>query len=128
MSLASKVAATSGANANKGPKQYENYAIAVQLMKARRKNESAFPSSDIESLVEMSLKVVAQNFHLYPQLDGVADLDIYNQNVQQSIIKLIDQTYPITTTARNVDFEFYWDKKCKTLKNCKKEDHGGSYK
>jgi hypothetical protein len=44
-------------------------------MKARRKNESAFPSSDIESLVEMSLKVVAANFHLYPQLEGVADLD-----------------------------------------------------
>mgnify|MGYP001127212965 FL=1 len=39
MSLASKVAATSGANANKGPKQYDNYAIAVQLMKARKKNE-----------------------------------------------------------------------------------------
>tara|TARA_B110001450_G_scaffold234618_1_gene238715 strand:+ start:375 stop:530 length:156 start_codon:yes stop_codon:yes gene_type:complete len=27
-----------------------------------------------------------------------------------------------------VDFEFYWDKKCKTLKNCRKEDHGGSFK
>jgi|TARA_B110000285_G_scaffold107340_1_gene122019 hypothetical protein len=71
MSLASKVAATSGANANKGPKQYENYAIAVQLMKARRKNETAFPSNDIESLVEMSLKVVAKNFDLYPELDGI---------------------------------------------------------
>ena len=59
MSLASKVAATSGANNNKGPKQYDNYAIAVQLMKARKKNEEAFPSTDIESLVEMSLKVVA---------------------------------------------------------------------
>ena len=43
-------------------------------------------------------------------------------------MKLIDQSYPITITARNVDFEFYWEKKCKTLKNCKKEDHGGSYK
>jgi hypothetical protein len=28
-------------------------------MKARRKGETAFPSSDIETLVEMSLKVVA---------------------------------------------------------------------
>lgn len=41
---------------------------------------------------------------------------------------MIDESYPITTTARNVDFEFYWEKKCKTLKNCKKEDHGGSHK
>ena len=32
-------------------------------------------------------------------------------------------------TARNIDFEFYWEEKCKKqLKNCKKEDHGGSYK
>jgi hypothetical protein len=40
-------------------------------MKARRKNENAFPDKDIESLVEMSLKVVAKNFHLYPELDGI---------------------------------------------------------
>ncbi len=53
------MAAGSAANANKGAKQYENYEIAVQLMKARRKGEQAFPSTDIESLVEMALKVVA---------------------------------------------------------------------
>ena len=40
-------------------------------MKARRKGEDAFPSSDIESLVEMALKVVAKNFQKYPELDGV---------------------------------------------------------
>jgi hypothetical protein len=34
----------------------------------------------------------------------------------------------MTTTARNVEFEFYWQKKCKLLKNCRKEDHGNSYK
>ena len=82
----------------------------------------------------MSLKVVAKNFHLYPELEGVTD-----ETVLKSIIKLIDNKYPITTTARNVDFEFYWEKKCKDataekkgeiggFKNCKKEDHGGSYK
>lgn len=92
-------------------------------MKARRKGETAFPSADIESLVEMSIKVVAQNFTLYPELEGVTD-----NNVLQSIVKLIDLDLPITTTARNVDFEFYWEKKCKQLKNCKKEDHGMSYK
>ena len=31
-------------------------------MKARRKGEDAFPSTDIETLVEMALKVVAKNF------------------------------------------------------------------
>ena len=60
---------------------------------------------------------------MYPQLDVIED-----QNVLQSIVKLMDTNLPITTTARNVEFEFYWEKKCKALKNCKKEDHGGSYK
>ena len=59
MSLAGKVA--TGASKG-GAKPYKNYEIAVQLMKARRKGEDAFPSTDIESLVEMSLKVVAENF------------------------------------------------------------------
>lgn len=42
-------------------------------MKARRRNEEAFPSKDIETLVEMAIKVVAANFHLYPELNGVHD-------------------------------------------------------
>jgi len=42
-------------------------------MKARRRNEEAFPSKDIETLVEMAIKVVAANFYLYPSLDGVTD-------------------------------------------------------
>ena len=58
----------------------------------------------------MSLKVCAKNFHLYPELEGVTD-----ENVLKSIIKLIDNKYPITTTARNVDFEFYWEKKNLTV-------------
>jgi hypothetical protein len=71
----------------------------------------------------MALKVVADNITLYPALEGVED-----NNVLTSIIKRIDLDLPITTTARNVDFEFYWEKKCKTMKNCRKEDHGLSYK
>lgn len=39
-----------------------NYNIAVAIMKARRNGEKAFPSQDIETLVEMSLRVVAHNF------------------------------------------------------------------
>lgn len=42
-------------------------------MKARRKNEEAFPSKDIETLVEMAIKVVAANFDKYPDLEGVTD-------------------------------------------------------
>jgi hypothetical protein len=42
--------------------------IAVQLMRARKRGENAFPSKDIESLVEMSLKVVAENISEYPSL------------------------------------------------------------
>ena len=101
----------------------ENYNIAVAIMKARRKGEKAFPSTDIETLVEMSLRVVAQNFEMYPELKGIND-----PNVLQSITKLIDAKLPITVTARNVEYEFYWEKKCKQLTNCKKEDHGGSFK
>jgi len=45
-------------------------------MKARKKGEEAFPSKDIESLVEMALKVVAQNISLYPGLDDVEDNNV----------------------------------------------------
>ena len=48
-------------------------------MKARKRNEEAFPSKDIETLVEMALKVVAANFHLYPQLEGVHDTFIQSE-------------------------------------------------
>lgn len=44
-------------------------------------------------------------------------------------MKLADRTLPITVTAKTVDQEFYWEEKAsKQLKNCKKEDHGLSYK
>lgn len=49
-------------------------------MKAKKKNEEAFPSKDIETLVEMAYKVVAANFDLYPELEGVED-----QGVQEEV-------------------------------------------
>ena len=80
MSLASKIAKNKAANpaggAKKEPKQFENYEIAVQLMKARKKGENAFPSTDIESLTEMALKVVAQNISQFPSLEGVEDQQV----------------------------------------------------
>ena len=42
-------------------------------MKARRKNETAFPSDDIESLVQIAYKIVAENFEMYAELPGVED-------------------------------------------------------
>lgn len=42
-------------------------------MKARKKGETAFPSNDIESLVEIALKVVAENIKQYPELEGIED-------------------------------------------------------
>jgi len=72
----------------------------------------------------MAIKVVAANFERYPELEGVTDT-----HIQQEIVKLADRSLPVTTTGRNVDFEFYWEDKCKNqLKNCRKEDHGLSYK
>jgi len=36
-------------------------------MKAKKKGDTAFPSNEIETLTEIALKVVAKNFHLYPE-------------------------------------------------------------
>lgn len=56
----------------------------------------------------MAIKVVAANFEMYPELDGVSDTF-----VQEEIVKLADRNLPVTTTGRNIDFEFYWEDKCK---------------
>lgn len=72
-------------------------------MEARRNNVEAFPSSEIESLTEISLKVVAENFSMYPELQGITDEKVLNE-----IVKLTEPKLPITTTAKNIDQEFYW--------------------
>lgn len=46
----------------------------------------------------------------------------------KEIVKLTNESLPITTVARNIDHEFYWEKKCTELKNIKREQHGNSYK
>ena len=76
----------------------------------------------------MAYKVVALNFEEYPELKGVTDPEI-----KKEIVKLTSQELPITTVARNIDFEFYWQDKClKGLdmegKNIKREQHGNSFK
>ena len=52
---------------------YDNQYIAIEIAKARKRNAEAFPSKDIETLVEMAIKVVAANFDLYPSLQGMND-------------------------------------------------------
>ena len=59
-------------------------------MKAKRRNEEAFPSKDIETLVEMAIKVVAANFDLYPSLDGVSDTYVQSEVKSMSIHGVID--------------------------------------
>jgi hypothetical protein len=69
--------------------------------------KDAFPSDEIESLTELAYKVVAANFQMYPELTGVED-----KNVLREIVKLTSKSLPVTTVARNIDFEFYWQQKC----------------
>lgn len=72
---------------------------------------------------------MAKNFHVFPELDGVDD-----DTITKHIVKLTDRHLPITITARNIDYEFYWEDKClrnpnePDLKNVKTEQHGGSFK
>ena len=79
-------------------------------------------------MVEIAYKVVAKNFQMYPELDGVEDRDTLKE-----IVKLTKKDLPITDVARNIDFEFYWKEKCEKdeqmkKKNIKSEQHGNSYK
>ena len=77
-------------------------------MKAKKKGDTAFPSNEIETLQEIALRVVAANFSAYPDLSGIEDPHTLNE-----IVKLTDVNLPITTTARNINQEFYWEQKCK---------------
>jgi len=46
---------------------------------------------------------VAENFSMYPELQGITDEKVLNE-----IVKLTEPKLPITTTAKNIDQEFYW--------------------
>ena len=125
---ASKAEARKKAEQEKQKLQLQNRYIAKSIMKARKNNGSAFPSNEIESLTEIAYKVVAQNFNRYPELEGVED-----KKVLKEIVKLTQKNLPITTVARNIDFEFYWQEKCEKdeemkKENIKREQHGNSYK
>jgi len=106
------------------PLKTDTQSIAKTIIKAKQANKTAFPSDEIESLVELAYKQVAKNFSMFPELKGVDE-----GLVSKQIVKLTDRNLPITTTARNIDYEFYWEEKCaKEMKNIKTELHGGSFK
>lgn len=131
MSLAEKVAASRKVAKKEAEEAAErekmdNRFIAKTIMKAKKKGETPFPSNDVESLAEIAMKVVSKNFNYYPELAGVTD-----KSIREKIVQQVDTKLPLTTTARNINFEFYWEQKCLEdphMKNIKKEEHGNSYK
>lgn len=56
--------------------------------------KKAFPSEDIETLIEMSLKVVAENFQMYPELGNIKD-----QDIKDAIVERVSPKHEITFTA-----------------------------
>lgn len=123
---ASRKAAKKEAEAAEQREAFNNRYIAKTIMKAKKKGDTPFPSNQIESLCEIAVKVVAQNFTMYPELEGVTD-----KKVLHDIVKLTKTDLPITDTARNIDHEFYWEEKCNSetyMANIKPEQHGGSFK
>ena len=123
---ASRRAAKEAAEEAEKAQNFNNRYIAKTIMKAKRAGDTPFPSNEIESLVDIAKRVVAENFHRYPHLKGVG-----NEQILDDITRLTDYDLPITVTARNINQEFYWEEKCKRdprMKNVKKEQHGNSYK
>lgn len=133
MSLAAQIAASRKAAKKEAEEEkqkaaFDNRYIAKTIARAKKTGEEAFPSDEIETLVQLAYKVVALNFEQYPELKGVEDKEI-----KREIVKLTSPTLPITTVARNIDFEFYWQQKClegedMVEKNIKREQHGNSFK
>ncbi len=78
MSLAKNIAASkkaAKAEAAEAEKReaFNNRYIAKTIMKAKKDKSEAFASNEIESLQEIALLVVADNFDQYPDLEGIKD-------------------------------------------------------
>jgi hypothetical protein len=81
MSLAQKVAASKKAAREEQEQKARQEAIkheqiAMNITKAKKQNKIAFPSNEIESLVEIAFKQVALNFTKFPEMEGVTDENI----------------------------------------------------
>lgn len=76
------------------------------------------------TLVELAIDVVAENLILYPSLDGIDE-----DYIKKDIIKKWSRDIPTHIAAQHIDYEFFWEDCCELkIDNCKKEDHGNSYK
>ena len=78
MSLAKNIAASkkaAKAEAAEAEKReaFNNRYIAKTIMRAKKDNGIAFASNEIDSLQDIALLVVADNFERYPQLEGIED-------------------------------------------------------
>jgi hypothetical protein len=98
--------------------------LANTIVKAVKAKQEVFVNNTIPTLVELAIDVVADNFTLYPSLEGVDE-----DYIKRDIVKKCSRDIPVRVAAINIDYEFFWEDCCKfKLKNCKKEDHGNSYK
>ena len=98
--------------------------LANTIAKARRAQQEVFNGSEVPTLVELAIDVVAANLILYPGLDGIEE-----DYIKKDIIKKWSRDIPVKVAAQNINYEFFWEDCCNfKLENCKKEDHGNSYK
>ena len=98
--------------------------LANTIVKARRAQQEVFTGNEVPTLVELAIDVVAENLILYPGLDGVEE-----DYIKKDIIKKCSRDIPVKVAAKHIDYEFYWEDCCTAkIPNCKKENHGNSYK
>ena len=64
-------------------------------------------SDEVPSLIDISIEVVASNFHRYPSLPGLRV-----QYIIDRIIDLVNESLEIKYTAPNIEHESYWQKAC----------------
>lgn len=73
----------------------------------------------------MAIKIVAQNYELYPELEGLSE------PIRSKIISLIKTDYPIQYTSPYIEYESFWERSCQEqFQNqiIKLENHGMSWK
>ena len=84
----------------------------------------------------MNYKKTLTYYYFPKEFDPEKDEDIKQvaklfKTILEEIVKMTDTKLPVTITARNINFEFYWEQKCledPAMKNVKKEQHGNSFK
>jgi hypothetical protein len=93
MSLAAQIAASrkaaqKEADAEAQKEAFKNQYIAKTMMKSKKKGEPPFPTNQIESLKDIAIQVVAANYTLYTELDGVTDEKVKEEIVKRTSRKL----------------------------------------